>query len=175
MAENELEIDIRKRLAEIIQAAVPNALVFPYWVLAEGIGEAAPQFVSTADSEEWGAPHLHAYSIGEDEETREKISTSMYDDNFTLRVWGFYGVKTTEEKNSMDVFSIHRRNIKDALSAATKLQTEDDPNGIPEVRKHGEWQISLIGNFYMGSWKVHVAQGTLTVFTRVQVNMTPTS
>ena len=182
-AYDDVQVRVAKKLATIIQAAQPNAKVYHYWILGQGaIGESLPDMLSNAETE-WSSlsptyvPWAHAYIIGDEEESSEKITNARRRDFMTFKLWGFYGfLKGDASHNSTDVFRKHRTIVKNALTAATKLQDTTDPNGVPEVEKHGEWQISQVGVYWMGDTaKAHIAQGTITVNTSILINPVPIS
>ena len=185
MANNDIQIRAAKKLASIIQAAKPKAKVYHYWILGQGaIGESFPDMLSPLE-DEWESenaayvPWAHAYVIGYDAFPREKTTNAGFTDTEVLRLWGFYGfMKGTVDKNSADISSKHWKDVQNAISAATKLQQVDDtvsdPDGVPEVTQHGEWQISQAGVYWMGKPnKVHIAQGEIEVYARLRINPTP--
>jgi len=125
-------------------------------------------------------PWAHGYVLGYDAFPRERSTNASFRDYETFRLWGFYGFhKGTADKNSSDIFSVHCKQVQNALTAATKLQQVDDivddPNGVPEVVSHGEWQITETGIYWMGDNKVHIAQGEITVEARVMIPATTTT
>lgn len=180
MAQNDIQVRTAKKLKSIIQAKKPKAKVYHYWIIGQGpIGESFPDMLSN-DEDEWGAkytPWAHGYVIGYDSLPRERNTNAGFKDQSGYRLWAFYGfMKGDENKNSADIAVIHWRDVQDAISAATKLQQVDDevndPNGVPEVIRHFEWQITQAGVYYMGTNKVHIAQGELVVESRVHINPT---
>ncbi len=169
---DDIQVKAKANIAAIIRAVKPKAKVYPYWVIGQGLEQSVPYFLSSTE-DEWGSsPFLHAYIIGYDDDTRTRTGTASFTDETTYKLWGFYGFKLgNEAKNSEDVFSVHVKQIQNALTAATKLQYTDHPDGVPEVKNHGEWQISSRGVYYMGQQKVHIAQGSITVYPRLIINM----
>lgn len=173
MADNDLQVQIKSAIKGIIEAVKPKAKVFSRWVIAEGIGESVPYFMSATETD-LGTPWLHAYILGYDGFLREQVATASFHDTIQFKLWGFYGYKLgTEPVNSDDIFSVHLKDIQNALTKATKFQTVASPNGIPEVRSHGQWQIDKVGIYHMGTTKSHIAQGTIDVYTRLIINPTP--
>jgi hypothetical protein len=86
-------------------------------------------------------------------------------------------MKGDATKNSADIASVHWKDVQNTISAATKLQQASppvpDPNGVPEVVRHYEWNITEAGVYWMGDNKVHIAQGELVVEARLRINPTP--
>jgi hypothetical protein len=175
---NDVAVRAAKKLAALIQAAKPKAKVFHYWVLGQGpIGESWPDIQSPLEDEwedlnEKYVPWAHAYIIGYDANNRTKVSNASFADMENLRLWGFYGyLKGTPEKNSADIARTHWADVQDAISAATKLQTVGNPNGVPEIEKHLEWQIDQMGVYWMGDKeKCHIAQGELSLQIKQVIN-----
>lgn len=163
---NDIQVRIAKAIAGVIKAAKPKAVVIPYWILAQGLGESIPQLESNLE-DEWGGQYprwVHAYMLDFDSDSRVNQGSGSMDDRYELNLWGFYQWKLGDvERNSSFVFATHLEDVKDALSAATKGQHNGLPGGVPEVQKHGEWQINKRGVYWFGKTRVHVAQGTLTV------------
>jgi hypothetical protein len=178
MSQEDVQVRIAKKIAAIIQAAKSKAKVYHYWILGQGpIGDSFPDVLSELE-DEWLSTHgeryvpwAHGYVLGYDEMLREKYTLGGFKDPTGFRLWGFYGFeKGSADKNSSDIFSVHCKGIQNALSAATKLQQVDDPNGVPEVISHGEWQITETGVYWMGDNKVHIAQGEIVVESRLFIN-----
>ncbi len=175
MSQNDIQVRCAKKLAEIIQATKPKARVHPYWILGQGpIGESFPDMLSKTE-DEWGtAEWAHGYVIGFDAFPREKTHNASFKDTERLKLWAFYGfMKGNATKNSAYISSMHWKDVQNALSAATKLQQTSDPNGVPEVSSHGEWQINQAGVYWMGDHKVHIAQGEIEIYAKLLINMTP--
>jgi hypothetical protein len=183
MPQNDIQVRAAKKLASIIQSTKPKARVWSYWVLGQGpIGESYPDMLSDLE-DEWASegsqyvPWAHSYVIGYDAFARTKTANANFNEAMTFRLWAFYGfMKGTVDKNSADISSVHWLDVKNAISAATKMQQVDDvvndPNGVPEVKQHHEWQITQAGIYWMGDHKVHIAQGEITVDARLIINMT---
>jgi hypothetical protein len=183
MSQSNIQVRIAKKLANIIQLAKPKAKVFHYWIVGQGgIGESVPDLLSTTETE-WGADTppegwIHGYVIGYDGFPREKVANASFKDSSRFRLWGFYDFyKGNATKNSADIASVHWKDIQNAISAATKLQQvidiPADPDGVPEVIRHYEWDITQAGIYHMGSHKCHIAQGELIVESRLTINMVP--
>jgi hypothetical protein len=173
MSEEDVVVRAAKKMASVIKAAVPKANVFHYWILGQGdIGSSWPD-VQSPDEDAWSAEGhstwAHAYIIGFDEEESKKVTNARRRDFTTFRLWGFYGFyKGNATKNSSDLAIISWHTAKNALTKATRFQqvddTVNDPNGVPEVEQHGEWQITASGVYWMGTGnKCHIAQGNITV------------
>lgn len=181
MSQSDIQVRCAKKLAEIIKTAKPKANVYHYWILGQGaLGESFPDMISTVETE-WILPEKiapdggwpHAYVIGYDGFPRDKTHSASFTDTLRFRLWSFYGfAKGTSEKNSSDISSVHWKDVQNAISAATKLQQISDPNGVPEVTKHGEWQINQAGVYWMNNNKVHIAQGELEIYAKLLINMT---
>jgi hypothetical protein len=176
MSSSDIQVRIAKQLATIIQATKPNAKVWHYWCLSQGpIGESFPDMISPLEME-WSdaGNHPHAYVIGYEAFPRERVGNASFQDSFKFNLWGFYGFKKgNADKNSHDIFSVHCKDVQDAITKATKLQTTSDPNGVPEVNHHNEWDITKTGVFYMNANKVHIAQGTIDFYCKRTINLTP--
>jgi hypothetical protein len=170
-------VDVAKKLAEVIKAAKPKANVFHYWILGQGpIGESWTDVISPLE-DEWAPQYptwAHAYVIGDEEDTRIKISNARVRDGITFRLWGFYGfLKGTSDRNSNDVWRVHYKQVQNAITKATRLQTQTSPQGVTLIDKHDEWQINQNGVYWMGQNKCHIVQGTITVHPSFALNPTP--
>lgn len=184
MASNDVAVRAAKKLASIIQATKPKAKVYHWWLIGQGaLGESWPDIQSPLE-DEWASvdpryvPWAHAYIIGYDASNRTKVTNAKIMDLENFRLWGFYGFfKGTPEKNSADIARMHWADVQNAITAATKLQQVDDivadPDGVPEIDKHMEWQIDQMGVYWMGKEnKCHIAQGDLTIQTKQLINPT---
>jgi hypothetical protein len=191
MANNDLEVRCVLALADIVKAAKPKARVHPWWLLGQGLGESVPDLQSL-EEDEWGmanVPWVHGYMFDfGDDLSRENLGHSKSRDIFEFRFWGFYGWwRGNVEKNSAFVFSKHVADVRDALTKASKLQTDGThfsftpesnggvsmTSGVKEVEKHLEWQIGKRGIYWMGDHKVHVAQGIIRVQANLLINPRP--
>jgi hypothetical protein len=174
MANDNTDIQVRaaKALAAIVQATKPNAKVFHYWIIGQGpIGESFPDILSPAETELSSGGWPHGYVIGYDSLLREQYANAGFKDPIGFRLWGFYGfLKGNADKNSSDIFSIHCKEIQNALTAASKLQTASNPDGVKEVVRHEGWQITTTGIYWMDKNKVHIAQGEIIVESRLVIN-----
>ena len=175
--EDEIVVQAAKKLAAVIKQAKPKANVFHHWVLGQGpIGESWPDVVSK-DENEWSPKYsewAHAYVIGDEEDGRQKITNAKVRDAITFRVWGFYGfLKGDATKNSNDVWRVHYKQVQNAITKATRLQSNSDTQGVRLVDKHDEWQINQNGVYWMGDHKCHIAQGTITIYPSFVLTPTP--
>jgi hypothetical protein len=181
---NDIAVRIAKQLAKVIQVAKPKAKVYHYWILGQGpLGESFPDMMSSLE-DEWKTSDgkysswPHAYVIGYDADNRSKIANATTADLHNFRLWGFYGfMKGDASKNSADIARTHWADIQDAISAATKLQIVsgdiNEPDGVPEIARHMEWQLDQMGVYWMGKTeKCHIVQGEITFETKQLINPT---
>ena len=126
MSQEDIQVRVKKAVAAIIQTAKPKAKVYSWWVLSTGIGESVPYFDSV-EEDEWGDdPFLHAYIVGFEGFGRQRTGNASFTDTIELNLWGFYEFRLGDaDKNSEDVFSVHCKDIENALTKATKFQTVD--------------------------------------------------
>jgi hypothetical protein len=163
---DDIQVRVAKAVAAVIKAAKPKAVVIPYWILSQGLGESIPQLESTLETE-WGTLYpkwVHAYMLDFESDGRLNQGSGSMEDTFELNLWGFYQWKLGDvNHNSSFTFATHIQDVKNALTEAYKAQHNELSGGVPEMKKHGEWQINKRGTYWFGKTRVHVAQGTLSV------------
>src|ERR1051326_5418413 len=172
MSNSDITVRCANALGTLIKETKSKAIVMNRWILALGLAQSAPELFSPTENE-WDAENApatgwhHGYMIGHDAPwTRTALGVSKFQDDIRLKLWAFYGfrdISVLNTHNSEHVFVQHIIDVSDAISASTKFETSNTPNGVQEIKGHDHWQIDDFGTYNFGKHRLHVAQGSIVI------------
>ena len=144
------EAQVRASIKDVIQAAAPNAVIYPWWILGHKENHWPGLLRSSADDNK-----VHGYVITRSSNEGTETGSRCVRRYWSYELWGFHYYETGNSTSNTDLtFNAEIDAITDSFDQITELALPLQRRQVPK------WIIDL--GLYGGEL-LHFAVGSLTI------------